>query len=106
MIRLGQNNLFRAFRLSQNRKAFFIFIEDLAHEIHETDEKRNTILFSFSIFRVFRGQKEDFIMLDVLANLERTHTCGELRAENVGESVVLMGWTAKKRDFGNRTIIF
>ena len=44
-------------------------------------------------------------MLDVLGNLERTHTCGELRAENVGEEVVLMGWTAKKRDFGIFTFI-
>ena len=44
-------------------------------------------------------------MLDVLGNLERTHTCGELRAENVGEQVVLMGWTAKKRDFGVFTFI-
>lgn len=44
-------------------------------------------------------------MLDVLGNLERTHTCGELRAENVGEQVVLMGWVAKKRDFGVFTFI-
>lgn len=45
------------------------------------------------------------IMLDVLGNLERTHTCGELRAENVGEPVILMGWAAKKRDFGVFTFI-
>ena len=45
------------------------------------------------------------IMLDNLGNLERTHTCGELRAENVGEEVVLMGWVAKKRDFGIFTFI-
>jgi len=44
-------------------------------------------------------------MLDSLGNLERTHTCGELRAENVGESVVLMGWAAKKRDFGIFTFV-
>jgi aspartyl-tRNA synthetase len=44
-------------------------------------------------------------MLDSLGNLERTHTCGELRAENVGEQVVLMGWAAKKRDFGIFTFI-
>jgi len=44
-------------------------------------------------------------MLDILGNLERTHMCGELRAENVGETVVLMGWTAKKRDFGIFTFI-
>src|SRR6476620_6464648 len=44
-------------------------------------------------------------MLDVLGNLERTHTCGELRELNVGEHVVLMGWVAKKRDFGVFTFI-
>lgn len=44
-------------------------------------------------------------MLDVLGNLERTHTCGELREENVGERVCLMGWVAKKRDFGIFTFI-
>ncbi len=44
-------------------------------------------------------------MLDVLGNLERTHTCGELRESQVGQSVVLMGWVAKKRDFGILTFI-
>jgi hypothetical protein len=44
-------------------------------------------------------------MLDVLGNLERTHSCGELRGEDVGQEVVLMGWVAKKRDFGIFTFI-
>ncbi|MEP6848567.1 MAG: aspartate--tRNA ligase [Acidobacteriota bacterium] len=44
-------------------------------------------------------------MLDVLGNLERTHTCGELREADVGKHVVLMGWVAKKRDFGVFTFI-
>jgi aspartyl-tRNA synthetase len=44
-------------------------------------------------------------MLDTLGNLERTYTCGELREANVGEQVVLMGWVAKKRDFGVFTFI-
>jgi aspartyl-tRNA synthetase len=44
-------------------------------------------------------------MLDTLGNLERTHTCGELRTSDVGEQVVLMGWVAKKRDFGVLTFI-
>ena len=44
-------------------------------------------------------------MLDVLGNLERTHNCGELREASVGEQVVLMGWAAKKRDFGVFTFI-
>lgn len=44
-------------------------------------------------------------MLDTLGNLERTHTCGELRDSSVGKAVVLMGWVAKKRDFGVFTFI-
>ncbi|HEX2640117.1 MAG TPA: aspartate--tRNA ligase, partial [Pyrinomonadaceae bacterium] len=37
--------------------------------------------------------------------MERTHTCGELRESDVGKQVVLMGWVAKKRDFGVFTFI-
>lgn len=44
-------------------------------------------------------------MLDVLGSLERTHTCGELRDSDVGKQVVLMGWVAKKRDFGVFTFV-
>lgn len=44
-------------------------------------------------------------MLDVLGSLERTHSCGELRSSNVGQQVVLMGWVAKKRDFGVFTFV-
>ena len=44
-------------------------------------------------------------MLDKLGNLERTHTCGELRSQHIGENVVLMGWASKKRDFGVFTFI-
>lgn len=28
----------------------------------------------------------------------RTNMCGDLRVENVGDSVVLMGWVAKKKE--------
>ncbi len=44
-------------------------------------------------------------MLDTLGNLERTHTCGELRLSDAGKLVVLMGWVAKKRDFGILTFV-
>jgi aspartyl-tRNA synthetase len=40
-------------------------------------------------------------VLDFLGNLERTHYCGELRAANAGQSVVVMGWVNRRRDHGN-----
>ena len=44
-------------------------------------------------------------MLDVLGDLERTQSCGELRLADKGKRVVLMGWVARKRDFGPLTFI-
>ncbi len=36
--------------------------------------------------------------------LKRTHTCGDLRADDAGQEVVLAGWAYRRRDHG--TIIF
>ncbi|HKQ99946.1 MAG TPA: aspartate--tRNA ligase [Pyrinomonadaceae bacterium] len=44
-------------------------------------------------------------MLDNLGNLERTHSCGALREGDVGKSVCLMGWVARRRDFGPLTFV-
>lgn len=44
-------------------------------------------------------------MLDFLGELQRTHTCGELRASNAGETVTLMGWVNRRRDLGSLIFI-
>jgi aspartyl-tRNA synthetase len=41
------------------------------------------------------------VTLDRLGTLQRTHTCGELRASDAGKSVVLLGWVNRRRDHGN-----
>ncbi|MBI1749573.1 MAG: aspartate--tRNA ligase [Acidobacteria bacterium] len=44
-------------------------------------------------------------MLDFLGNLKRTHYAGALRVAHEGQSVVLMGWVARRRDLGNLIFI-
>lgn len=44
-------------------------------------------------------------MLDDLGELERTNACGDLRASDAGKTVTLMGWVARRRDFGVLTFI-
>jgi len=40
-------------------------------------------------------------VLDFLGNLKRTHYCGALRASDVGQEAVVLGWVHRRRDLGN-----
>jgi aspartyl-tRNA synthetase len=40
-------------------------------------------------------------LLDFLGDLQRTHRCGDPRASDSGQRVVLMGWVNRRRDLGN-----
>jgi len=40
------------------------------------------------------------VPLDFLGDLRRTHSCGQLRASDVGKTALLMGWVHRRRDLG------
>ena len=44
------------------------------------------------------------VPLDFLGDLRRTHSCGQLRATDVGKRALVMGWVHRRRDLGG--IIF
>jgi aspartyl-tRNA synthetase len=44
-------------------------------------------------------------MAEPLGDLTRTHTCGALRADDVGAEAVLLGWVHRIRDLGGVTFI-
>jgi aspartyl-tRNA synthetase len=43
--------------------------------------------------------------MPTLLEIGRSHTCGALRSENVGDEVILMGWVGAWRDLGGRRFI-
>ncbi len=44
-------------------------------------------------------------MAEFMTGLKRTHYCGTLRAENIGEEVVVCGWVQRQRDLGQLIFI-
>ena len=44
---------------------------------------------------------ETSVVLDFLGDLRRTHMCGDLRACDAGQTVLLMGWAHRRRDHGS-----
>lgn len=51
-----------------------------------------------------RNNEGEYDMSESMKGLKRTHRCAELRAENIGEEVTVMGWVQKSRNKGG--IIF
>ena len=45
------------------------------------------------------------VWIDSLEEWKRTHDCGALRASDVGNDVLLMGWVNRRRDLGKLTFI-
>jgi len=44
-------------------------------------------------------------MLDNLGNLTRSHYCGDLNTDHIGQNVTVMGWVNKRRDLGGLIFI-
>ncbi len=44
-------------------------------------------------------------MFEILGDWRRSHVCGELRAQDAGQTVTLMGWAHRRRDHGGLIFI-
>ena len=66
------------------------------------DLLQGTEIFAVDQLKYF--QPIPFVMNEI-ANLERTHYCGEIRTSDLAQEVVVMGWVNRRRDHGGLIFI-
>lgn len=60
--------------------------------------RSRAVRFNFE-FLILKGRREPK-MAEAMTGLKRTHYCGDIRANQVGQEVTLMGWVQRRRDHG------
>src|SRR5690349_13766552 len=51
------------------------------------------------------GPEGESLRVNFMAHWQRTHTCGELRSEHVGQTVILNGWVNTFRAYNDQIFV-